>query len=71
MKMIIYERTRISKIKPEWNMFYWVISVYDKKMVYSKYHNKMFEPLEVLIENLKTRFPITEISMKDNKYKSL
>jgi len=65
--MTIYERTRISKVKPEWNMEYWVISIYDKqnkKTVHNKYHNKMFEPLEVLIENFKAMFPITEISMK-------
>ena len=44
-------------------MSYWVVSIYDKKLIHCKYYNKMFDPLEVVIEKLKQIYPVTEIKL--------
>jgi hypothetical protein len=63
MKLTVHEKIRKSKIRPDWDMIYWVVSIYDKKLIHCKYYNKMFDPLEVVIEKLKQIYPVTEIKL--------
>ena len=61
MNLIISERMQKSKIKTEWDNYYWVIYVTNnKKQIYFKHWNKMFE-LKPFLESLIKRFEISNI----------
>jgi hypothetical protein len=61
MNLIISERIQKSKIKTDWDNYYWVIYVTNnKKQLYFKHCNKMFE-LKPFLESLMKRFEITDI----------
>ena len=61
MKLIISERTHPSKIKPEWDNYYWTITITEnKKNIYFKHCNKMFD-LEPFLKSLIKSYAITEV----------
>ena len=62
MKLTISERIHKSKIKsPEWDNYYWTITITEKrKSVYFKHHNKIFD-LEPFLKSLMKSYAITEV----------
>ena len=61
MKLTISERINKSKMKSEWDSYYWIIYVTDnKKKVYYKHWNKMFD-LEPFLKTLIKTYIITEV----------
>ena len=61
MKLVISERIHKSNIKPEWDNYYWVIYVKEnKKQIYFKHWNKMFD-LKPFLESLIKTYSITEV----------
>jgi hypothetical protein len=61
MKLIISERINKSKIKPEWDTYYWLLYVTEKnKKVYYKHWNKMFD-MEPFLKTLIKTYSITEV----------
>ena len=61
MKLTISERIHKSKIRPDWDNFYWTLMISEnKKNIFFKHHNKIFD-LEPLLKSLIKSYTITEV----------